>query len=307
MRLLALLAAIGLLPLALLAQAPSWWSNSTRPVLTSGTANDYAAANQGQVKNIAVAAIAEMNAKLPGGAGDTLNNTVLPSLTGTTAQTSDYAAVNLGQIKTVAKPIYDRLIEAGYTGHPLTSGTYPWIGQESAASDYALANIGQVKNLFAFELVDVGTVTDTDGDGIPDVYEASYNTNPLLFSSGNNGAADGWWVEYGLDPYSSATLDTDGDGRTDAQEFLDGTDPLTPDADPNAGSDTPLAPSGLTLKTLESGHNELTWTNNSAASGIIIERTEDGANWQTVRVVAGSQTSFTDTTAQPDTVYFVGP
>jgi len=59
---------------------PSWWYNpalttsGTVPVI-SGTANDYAAANQGQVKNIAVAAVTELDADLAqfGGAGGQLD------------------------------------------------------------------------------------------------------------------------------------------------------------------------------------------------------------------------------------------
>jgi len=152
--------------------------------------------------------------------------------------------------------------------------------------------------------ITITTPLDTDQDGIPDDMEATYNTDPLLFSSGNNGTSDGWWVSYGLDPYSDTITDTDGDGRSDAQEFLDGTDPLTIDSAPNAGAPAPLAPSGLALTTLESGHNELTWTNNSVANGVIVERTEDNANWQTVGVVPGTQTTFTDATVQPSTVYF---
>jgi len=151
------------------------------------------------------------------------------------------------------------------------------------------------------EEITITTPLDTDQDGIPDDMEATYNTDPLLYSSGNNGTSDGWWVSYGLDPFSDTTTDTDGDGRSDAQEFLDGTDPLTIDAAPNTPA--PLAPSDLALTTLDNGHNELTWTNNDTAVGVIIER-KDGANWQTVGIVSGSETTFTDATSLPDIVYF---
>ena len=150
----------------------------------------------------------------------------------------------------------------------------------------------------------VTTPPDTDGDGIPDDMEAAYGTDPMLFSSGNNGIPDGWWISHGMSPFGDPNADPDGDGRSNYQEFLDGTDPLTADSAPNPGSGAPSAPSALTLATLDSGHNELAWTNNSAASGIIVERTTDGANWQTVGVVAGTKTTFTDATAHPDTVYF---
>ena len=150
----------------------------------------------------------------------------------------------------------------------------------------------------------ITTPLDTDGDGIPDDMEATYGTDPMVFSSGNNGIPDGWWIEYGMSLYSDPNADPDGDGRSNYQEFLDGTDPMTADTATNGGSGTPLPPSGLALTTLENGRNELTWANRSTASGIIIERTEDGASWQTVGVVAGTKTNFTDATAQPETVYF---
>src|SRR5207253_6690801 len=56
------LLAIG--PFIAFAAAPSWWS--TRGVLTAGVQpNDYGPANQGQLKNIAKAAAAELDAQLP--------------------------------------------------------------------------------------------------------------------------------------------------------------------------------------------------------------------------------------------------
>jgi hypothetical protein len=136
------------IPLRLFASGPAWWSNpsltvsGTSPVI-SGTANDYGAANQGQVKNIAITAINELNTDLAqfGGAGPALNSLAV-SLSATSAGTNDYAAINIGQLKAVAQPFYDWLLYLGYNGAPLTSGTYPWIGSSSAANDYAVANIG---------------------------------------------------------------------------------------------------------------------------------------------------------------------
>jgi len=131
---------------------PQWWKDWGVKAQNS-VANDYAAVNQGQLKNIVVAAVAEFNQKLPGGAGNTLNQLAI-QLSGTTAKTNDYAAVNLGQLKTVAKPFYDRLYEVGYQGPPLRPGQvkYPWENPTQPANDYAMANIGQVKNLFSFDL-----------------------------------------------------------------------------------------------------------------------------------------------------------
>jgi hypothetical protein len=171
---------------------------------------------------------------------------------------------------------------------PLTEYTYRVSAiQGEYASDYS--------SEFTFT-----TPADTDGDGIPDDMESMYNTDLMMFSSGNNGVPDAWWIYYGLDPYSSTTQDTDGDGRTDVQEYFDGTDPLVVDSAPTAPA--PLAPSDLILTPLDNGHNELTWTNNATAVGVIIER-KASTTWQTVGIVSGSETTFTDDTSLPDIVY----
>jgi hypothetical protein len=146
-----IIATLALLPRTVLAQAPAWWAErgviATDPATSKPRpANDYAAANQGQVKFIAVVAIDAMNAKIPGGAGDALNK-LRSQLVATAENTNDYAVVNIGQLKTVAKPFYDRLIALHY------ASKYPWEDAPAASNDYAVANIGQVKNLFSFELV----------------------------------------------------------------------------------------------------------------------------------------------------------
>jgi hypothetical protein len=122
---------------------PQWWID--RGVVDANAPkNDYAMVNQGQLKNIAVQAVAEMDAKLTGGAGTVLH-TLIAGWSTPTGSTADYAAATLGQVKNLAKPFYDRLIAAGYaTG-------YPWTGNGNA-KDYACANIGQVKLLFDFDL-----------------------------------------------------------------------------------------------------------------------------------------------------------
>jgi hypothetical protein len=139
-----LLAAAFFIPLPAYAGAPAWWSQSG--VLVSGAnADDYAPANQGQLKNIATAAVAEMDANLAGGAGAELHSLVNGWLT-PGSQTDDFAPLNLGQLKSAARPFYDRLIGAGL------ADTYPWVGSPHSPDDFAVANIGQVKSLFSFEI-----------------------------------------------------------------------------------------------------------------------------------------------------------
>lgn len=146
------LATIALLPLFLYGSAPSWWSQ--RGVLVENAQpDDYAPANQGQLKNIAKAAAAEMDARLSGGAGDELH-ALITSWSVPGAVTNDFAPVNLGQLKAVAKPFYDRLIAVGLTDF------YPWLSSSNPADDFAVANIGQVKNVFSFQIPTSNSLTD---------------------------------------------------------------------------------------------------------------------------------------------------
>src|SRR5438477_4611144 len=117
-RLVGTITACALIPLFALATVPAWWSE--RGALNpSATSDDYSPANQGQLKNIAKAAAAEMDARLPGGAGEAVHALVngwsIPN-----AQTNDFAPLNVGQLKNVAKPFYDRLIAIGLATQ------YPW-------------------------------------------------------------------------------------------------------------------------------------------------------------------------------------
>ena len=183
------LTALILIPALLWADAPAWWTE--RGVLTPGaTPDDYAAVNQGQVKNIAKQAYQEMKAKLSGGAGATLD-----AIWDTpAASTDDYQAINLGQLKNVAEPFYARLQELNYSGQPLASGqTRPWNNPANPADDYALANIGQVKNLFCFDL-SLLVAPDSDGDGLSDAAEVTAGTDP------NNPDTDGDELPDAADP-----------------------------------------------------------------------------------------------------------
>src|SRR5438045_9269890 len=107
----ATITACALIPLFAFATVPAWWSQ--RGVINpTATSDDYSPANQGQLKNIAKAAGAEMDARLPGGAGQSVhalvNGWLVPN-----AQTNDFAPLNAGQLINIAKPFYDRLIAMG--------------------------------------------------------------------------------------------------------------------------------------------------------------------------------------------------
>jgi len=196
LRVLVALLLCGLLPLFAFGTAPAWWAD--RGVLTNASPSDYAPANHGQLKNIAKAAVAEMDAELPGGAGDALHNLISGWPT-PSAQTNDFAPLNIGQLKAVAKPFYDRLIAARYTD------VYPWTLAVTASDDYAVANVGQVKQLFGFDLLATDSSHDADQNGLPD-----------------------WWENYyfshvGIDPNAPAPR---GDGLTNLQAFQQHANPV---------------------------------------------------------------------------------
>lgn len=191
-----------------LAAPPAWWTE--RNVLTPGGApDDYAVANQGQLKHIASQAASEMNEKLsPGGAGTAINTLVgnWRNSRPDAPPSDDYAGLNQGQLKHVAKLFYDRLFDVGYTGAPLQPGRkYPWTDSTSDDDSYALVNIGQLKFVFSFTVPTSGPGApgDTDGDGLPDAWELNYWSN----------------LQYGPND------DPDGDGVTNFTEYLLGRNP----------------------------------------------------------------------------------
>ncbi len=185
------LSVMGGCSLALLADPPSWWS--ARGVIDAGqTTNDYAAANVGQLKNIATKARDEMEANLPGGSSTDIQ-TLISSFSATGGGRNDFAAVNVGQAKTSAKPFYDRLIAVGYTT------SYPWSDTDPARDDFAQVNVGQIKNLFSFDLI-----KDSNSNGLPD-----------------------WWetLKFGALGVFGGSDDPDSDGVTNLEEYWLRTNP----------------------------------------------------------------------------------
>jgi Fibronectin type III domain/Bacterial TSP3 repeat len=198
LRVAIMLISCAFIPFLVIGAVPNWWSQ--RGALNpNASPDDYAAANQGQLKNIATAAVAEFDEHLPGGAGDPLHNLV-DSWSQPNSQRNDFAPVNLGQLKNVAKPFYDRLIVVRYANN------YPWTNSPNSPEDFAIANVGQLKKLFSFDLLATDITHDSDQNGLPDWWEKYYFGNT------------------GIDPNGGE--DPDGDGFTNLQEYQNGTDPF---------------------------------------------------------------------------------
>jgi hypothetical protein len=234
--------------------ATPWWLQ--RNVIIAGNPrDDYAAANQGQVKNVATAAYDEFNERLPGGAGASVealikswhqldaNGDFLLDASGhriprQSTQTEDYAVVTLGQLKNVATPFYDRFAELGL------SSSYPWPLAETS-DDYAIVNLGEVKHTFSFFLE-----SDSDLDGLSDLQEFQLGTDPTNPDSDGDAMKDGWEVKWGGNPnvWNNPNFDSDGDGLSDYNEFVHGSDPFHKDTDHDGLSDLAEVQQGRNLQ-----------------------------------------------------------
>ncbi len=250
--------ATSLLACTLCAAMPQWWTD--RGIIdTNAVVNDYAPVNQGQVKHVATQAYLEIDQKL------TNDCSAISNLVAGFSSTNNYLSVNLGQLKAVAAPFYDLLWANDYTNawpEGMTVGPYPWSGSSNGAQDFAIANIGQLKYLFSFYF---GTLLDSDGDGMPDWWELLYfgsatgalaaddpdgdgltnleeyqfGSNPLKADSDEDGLPDKFERDHGLNPNNplDALLDSDGDGLSNLDEYLNGTNPNNRDSDGDGISD----------------------------------------------------------------------
>jgi len=203
-------------------QSPSW-NGGSYPV-----PDDFSAANLGQLKQMATQAAAELNANLPGGAGDIINNliTTWNSTPQSGVVRDDHATVNLGQLKAVAQPFYNQLIAAGYTN------AYPWANPPQPADDFSAANLGQLKYLFSFDLTYSSTGDPSNGgSGIPDWWAIAAGLNPNDPSIGSM-------------PVTNPALTVNGIPMTYLQAYQAGTNPVTA-ATPSSGNSPPPPTSPL--------------------------------------------------------------
>ena len=191
---------------------PVWWT--TRSVLSSDPADDYAAANIGQLKYVATKAAEELGSTLAAGEETKFKKLITswsqPPALGTTRD--DYTVLTQGQLKSVAGIFYEHLASRGYYGPPLKPNEqYPWTNRKLDDDDYAVVNLGQLKYVFSFScsnVVPANFPADSDSDGIPDWWEIEHNLNP--FDATDASAVNGGHTH--LEMYQQS-LTTGGDPR----------------------------------------------------------------------------------------------
>ncbi len=104
--------------------------------------------------------------------------------------------------------------------------TWVWLAR-SQPGETQLVLEGPLDSMGFFRL---GTMLDSDWDGLPDAYEllismTSTNT-PSLVDSDGDGMPDNWELRWGLDPQiDDADANPDGDWDDNYEEYLNGNDP----------------------------------------------------------------------------------
>jgi hypothetical protein len=119
-------------------------------------------------------------------------------------------------------------------GYDETDSWYHWMVPYLGIIKYQDSETTEVLSSFT---VEGGTIThesDADRDGLKDYQELiQYNTDYQDMDTDDDGMADGWEVQYGLNPLGKdASGDKDGDKYTNLQEYRVGTDPTDPASKP---------------------------------------------------------------------------
>ena len=198
--------------------------------------SNYAPALIGQAKWMALAAYREMEVRSPGSAGEAIENLVtdFEQRPGT-----NYHPLLIGQLKAIALPFYNRFQEEDFElPEDLELGPegYPWGFPGYPKNNYAPATLGQLKQVFRFSLEGwppepLGPTQDSDGDGLPDVWELRYGfdpQDPTDFSGDPDGDGLSIFEEFSLGTHPEIP-DTDADGTWDGSEIDAALNPLRPD------------------------------------------------------------------------------
>lgn len=135
---------------------PKWWlDQGVINGITNAVPNDFAVANQGQLKWMAVQCAKEFESRLTNGAGSAIWGAVSGF-----SNTNNNDVFNVGQLKKIVQPFYDRLYPDYTNACPKgLPGKYPWSFPQGLRNDYASVNIGQLKQVFSFDFDRAGLST----------------------------------------------------------------------------------------------------------------------------------------------------
>jgi len=216
---------------------PAWWSvgdpqsQDDKPVLTDAEPNNHGPANIGQAKHMVKSALDALRPVLPQVALQIEADLAgIVDLTVPSTKTPEWldkqkAPLLIGQLKAIAHPFYvhlDAAAQSWLAAQRLANGTesggiFPWTDDPSDDNHHAMANIGQLKAVFSLHFT-----RDTDGDGMPDL----------------------WEIAYGLDHEdpSDADLDAGNNGFSNLEVYILGSAPNTPGDLAARTASTPIQP-----------------------------------------------------------------
>jgi hypothetical protein len=134
----------------------------------------------------------------------------------------------------------------GVVPQPGSPGTMQSINVQMPDPDanyyFALRSIDAAGNTSSLSIINTpirSQVTDTDGDGMPDAWEVDHYLNPAVNDAQNDNDNDGLKnideYHYRTDPNNA---DTDKDGYSDYEEVQAGSDPLDPNSIPGSSCST---------------------------------------------------------------------
>jgi len=155
---------------------------------------------------------------------------------------------------------------------------------------------------------------DSDGDGLSDEAELNrFGTDPFNPDTDGDGMPDGWEAKYGLLPSQQdknsngipdGLEDFDGDTFTNMEEYLARLDPTDATNGYPAHTESPAAPGQPAVNVSTDGAT-VTWTDNSETEFLFhIERSTDGGTWERAGTLPANTTEFVDGGLDPEAVTF---